>query len=90
MTLQKKNSLGLCNFTLSIIALMFKKKLGGFTSMTQLHEIYNMTEDIYQILVDNAKISIGEVVKIKINSATKANPIVATKTIMNASIFRIP
>lgn len=49
----------------------FRNSLGGFTSMTQLHEVYNMTEEVYQILVDHTQIVPGKVNQIKINSATK-------------------
>lgn len=49
----------------------FRNSLGGFTSMTQLHEVYNMTEEVYQILVDHTQIVPGKVQLIKINSATK-------------------
>lgn len=51
--------------------LKFRSSLGGFSSMTQLHEVYNMTEEIYQILADETVINSGEIVKIKINSASK-------------------
>lgn len=49
----------------------FRNSLGGFTSMTQLHEVYNMTEEVYQILVDHTQIVPGKVTQIKINSASK-------------------
>jgi competence protein ComEA len=51
--------------------LKFRNSLGGFSSMTQLHEVYNMTEEIYQILADETSINSAEIVKIKINSASK-------------------
>lgn len=51
--------------------LKFRNSLGGFSSMTQLHEVYNMTEEIYQILADETFINAEEIVQIKINSAGK-------------------
>jgi competence protein ComEA len=51
--------------------LKFRNSLGGFSSMTQLHEVYNMTEEIYQILADETIINPEEIVQIKINSASK-------------------
>jgi DNA uptake protein ComE-like DNA-binding protein len=51
--------------------LKFRNSLGGFSSMTQLHEVYNMTEEIYQILADETFINSNEIVQIKINSASK-------------------
>lgn len=51
--------------------LKFRNSLGGFSSMTQLHEVYNMTEEIYQILADETFINSEEIVQIKINSAGK-------------------
>ncbi|MBI3134603.1 MAG: helix-hairpin-helix domain-containing protein [Bacteroidetes bacterium] len=48
-----------------------RTSLGGFYSMTQLHEVYKMTEDIYQVLVDNTTLNQAEIKTLNINTATK-------------------
>ena len=48
-----------------------RSALGGFTSVTQLHEVYGITEDLYQIIIEKFTIESEGLVQIKINSATK-------------------
>lgn len=45
--------------------------MGGFYSMTQLHEVYNLTEEMYQVLVDHFVADASTLKKIQINSASK-------------------
>lgn len=49
----------------------YRASLGGFVSITQLHEVYNMTEELYQSIIERVEIDLNSVVKIDINSATK-------------------
>ena len=49
----------------------YRTSLGGFNSLTQLHEIYGMTEETYQVLAENVIIESPAIKKININSATK-------------------
>jgi len=56
-------------FAKNIIKL--RNSLGGFTSMTQLHEVYNMSEEIYQILLENTTLNLSSVKTININSDSK-------------------
>lgn len=49
----------------------YRNSLGGFYEMTQLHEVYGMTEEIYQVLVENCQIDVSAITKIKVNGASK-------------------
>lgn len=51
--------------------LKYRKSLGGFTSLTQLHEIYGITEELYQIIIEQFNVETEGISQIKINSATK-------------------
>lgn len=51
--------------------LKLRNSLGGFTSMTQLHEVYNMSEEIYQILLENTTLDLSKIKTININSDSK-------------------
>jgi len=48
-----------------------RNSLGGFCSMTQLHEVYRMTEEIYQVLVDQTQLDLTEIKTINLNTAKK-------------------
>lgn len=49
----------------------YRKSLGGFVSITQLHEVYGLSEEVYQILLDNTFVNPEEITRIKINSDSK-------------------
>ena len=51
--------------------LNYRNSLGGFYSMTQLHEVYNLNEEMYQVLVDHFVADASSLQKININSASK-------------------
>jgi competence protein ComEA len=48
-----------------------RSMLGGFTSVTQLHEVYGMSEETYQILAENVVLESMDIKKINLNTATK-------------------
>lgn len=48
-----------------------RNSLGGFHSATQLHEVYKMNENTYQILVENTIVDPEQVKTININTASK-------------------
>jgi len=56
-------------FAKNIIKL--RNSLGGFTSVTQLHEVYNMNEEIYQILVQSTTLDLSSIKTININADSK-------------------
>jgi competence protein ComEA len=45
--------------------------LGGFYSNTQLHEVYKMSEETYQVLVENTTLNATGIKTININTASK-------------------
>jgi len=49
----------------------YRNSLGGFVSYTQLHEVYNMSEEIYQVLLTNTQLNTSEIKTININTASK-------------------
>lgn len=49
----------------------FRNSLGGFYMFNQLHEVYNMTKEIYLVLAENCEIDPESVKKININTASK-------------------
>lgn len=61
---------GIGNFTAKNIV-QKRTALGGFYSNTQLHEVYKMTEDLYQVLVESTTLNAAEIKTININTATK-------------------
>lgn len=51
--------------------LKYRQALGGFASLTQLHEVYGITEDLYQILIEHFVQTNEGIKKIVINAAGK-------------------
>jgi len=49
----------------------FRNSLGGFYTFNQLHEVYNMTKEIYLVLAENCEIDPESVKKINLNTGSK-------------------
>ncbi|MBL7898569.1 MAG: helix-hairpin-helix domain-containing protein [Crocinitomicaceae bacterium] len=49
----------------------FRNSLGGFHSFSQLHEVYNMTKEVYMILEENCEIDPSSIKKINLNTASR-------------------
>ena len=61
---------GIGNFTAENIVKK-RNSLGGFYSITQLHEVYKLTEEMYQVLVDHTVVKSAEIKTINLNTASK-------------------
>lgn len=70
-TSSQLESLPLIGEKLAARIIKYRQSLGGFVSMTQLHEVYGLSEDVYQILLDNTELDASGIVKLNINTATK-------------------
>lgn len=51
----------------------FRNSLGGFYSFDQLHEVYNMTKEIYMVLEENCEIDLNSIKKINLNTVSKTD-----------------
>lgn len=49
----------------------FRNSLGGFHSFSQLHEVYNMTKEVYMVLEENCEIDPSAIKKINLNTASR-------------------